>query len=177
MSRPDDDDDDVPRERLILVNVIEARAPPPPLPLGKKNVVVVVIAKKVVARFFSSSRLLPRVTLVSRFSVCLSLLSRRKRKKEFFFVEKVPSSSLFFCGAECTKRKKKDMRPYTYSKGADQDTHKDTQRYTAEYSLSEYPEYLRDSSHVLIASLLNIPLTQNLLIFHLFFSGALLLRC
>ena len=175
MSRPDDDDDDdVPRERLILVNVIEARAPPPPLPLGKKNVVVVVvvIAKKVVARFFSSSkRLLPRVTLVSRFSVCLSLLSRRKRKK-VFFVEKVPSSSLFFCGAECTKRKKKDMRKYTYSKVADQDTNKDTQRYTAD-SLSEYPEYLRDSSHVLIASLLNIPLTQNLLIFHLF-SGALL---
>ena len=171
MSRPDDDDDDVPRERLILVNVIEARAPPPPLPLGKKNVVVVVIAKKV-ARFFSSSRLLPRVTLVSRFSVCLSLLSRRKRKK-VFFVEKVPSSSLFFCGAECTKRKKKDMRKYTYSKVADQDTNKDTQRYTAD-SLSEYPEYLRDSSHVLIASLLNIPLT-HLLIFHLF-SGALL-RC
>ena len=40
--------------------------------------------------------------------------------------------------------------------------------------LSEYPEYLRDS-HVLIASLLNIPLT-HLLIFHLF-SGGALLRC
>ena len=39
--------------------------------------------------------------------------------------------------------------------------------YTAEYSLSEYPEYLRDYSHVLIASLLNTPLT-HLLIFHLF---------
>ena len=48
----------------------------------------------------------------------------------------------------------------------------DTQRYTAEL-LSEYPEYLRDAQ-VLIASLLNIPLT-HLLIFHLF-SGALL-RC
>ena len=47
----------------------------------------------------------------------------------------------------------------------------DTQRYTAEL-LSEYPEYLRDAQ-VLIASLLNIPLT-HLLIFHL---SVALLRC
>ena len=112
MSRPDDDDDDddVPRERLILVNVIEARAPPPPLPLGKKNVVVVVvvIAKKVVARFFSSSkRLLPRVTLVSRFSVCLSLLSRRKRKKEFFLSKKCLLRLSFFVVLNARNEKRK----------------------------------------------------------------------
>ena len=113
-----------------------------------------------------------RVWLWCLVSLCVSLFSLAENER-VFFVEKVPSSSLFFCGAECTKRKKKDMRKYTYSKVADQDTNKDTQRYTAD-SLSEYPEYLRDSSHVLIASLLNIPLT-HLLIFHLF-SGALL-RC
>ena len=108
MSRPDDDDDDVPRERLILVNVIEARAPPPPLPLGKKNVVVVIIAKKVVARFFSSSkRLLPRVTLVSRFSVCLSLLSRRKRKKEFFLSKKCLLRLSFFVVLNARNEKRK----------------------------------------------------------------------
>ena len=51
-------------------------------------------------------------------------------------------------------------------------TKKNVKKYTADELLSEYPEYLRDS-HVLIVSLLNIPLT-HLLIFHL--SGALL-RC
>ena len=51
-------------------------------------------------------------------------------------------------------------------------TKKNVKKYTADELLSEYPEYLRDS-HVLIVSLLRIPLT-HLLIFHL--SGALL-RC
>ena len=50
-------------------------------------------------------------------------------------------------------------------------TKKNVKKYTAEL-LSEYPEYLRDS-HVLIVSLLNIPLT-HLLIFHL---SVALLRC
>ena len=49
---------------------------------------------------------------------------------------------------------------------------KNVKKYTADELLSEYPEYLRDS-HVLIVSLLNIPLT-HLLIFHL---SVVLLRC
>jgi len=116
MSRPDDDDD-VPRERLILVNVIEAfpslhtpplppkpRAPPPPPPpLGKKTS----SSSQRKSRGSFLRRVVFRVTLVSRFSVCVSLsLAENER---VFFVEKVPSSSLFFCGAECTQRKKKDM--------------------------------------------------------------------
>jgi hypothetical protein len=51
-------------------------------------------------------------------------------------------------------------------------TKKNVKKYTADELLSEYPEYLRDS-HVLIVSLLNIPLT-HLLIFHL---SGVLLRC
>ena len=49
---------------------------------------------------------------------------------------------------------------------------KNVKKYTADELLSEYPEYLRDS-HVLIVSLLRIPLT-HLLIFHL---SGVLLRC
>ncbi len=49
---------------------------------------------------------------------------------------------------------------------------KNVKKYKADELLSEYPEYLRDS-HVLIVSLLNIPLT-HLLIFHL---SGVLLRC
>ena len=36
------------------------------------------------------------------------------------------------------------LRKYTYFKVADQDTNRDTQRYTAK-KLPRYPEYLRDS--------------------------------
>ena len=66
----------------------------------------------------------------------------------FFFVSLCPS-----CGPKNTQKK-------------------NVKKYTADELLSEYPEYLRDS-HVLIVSLLNIPLT-HLLIFHL---SVVLLRC